>query len=258
MFYLSKDWLSKISFGVFQPMSLTKDNVTKIKLKDSSDFSASHFIFQVVSIDSLTNKHARLIVTDSVKRCYMFVDFSLITNILNPTLKSFARTSNNECMTLLEGSIFLLEEFYYQRVPMHSEFPNLSLEDWILYGQDCVDVVIHTSFDHVIFISQCTIIGHISTPTFVMDRNFKKRKLEFKDKELYTVSRLNNLIRNCFWRIEVLLVKIGGVKEFNIRGDSKIGTCQRFLFRDSSSNIELVVFNDLRLTKGIQDLEEVG
>ena len=68
---------------------------------------------------------------------------------------------------------------------------------------------------------------------------------------------LNNSIRNNFWRAEVLLVHIGPVKEFTIKGTMKVGSCQRFLFRDSSANIELVVFNDLRLTKAIQQLGEV-
>ncbi len=257
MFYLSKDSLSKIAFGVLKPIS--GSNEAKIRLRDGGEHSSRGFMFKIVSIDVITNRHARLLVTDGVKRTYMFLDCSVITTLLDTNLKSFARTSDDVCMTLLEGTVFCLEEFYYQPVSkFRSEFPYLSVEDWILYGPDCVDVVRVPEFNHVIFLSECSIVGHASTPSFVLNGNAKKRKQEFKEKELYTVSRLNNLIRSAFWRVEVMLVKIGGVKEFPIKGSSsKIGTCQRFLFKDNSSHIELVVFNDLRLKANIQSLEEV-
>ena len=256
MFYLSKDCLSRIAYGVLKPIS--GSNEAKIRLRDAGEHSARGFMFQIVSIDLITNRHARLLVTDGVKRMYMFLDYSEATALLDSKLKSFARTSDDVCLTFLEGTVFCLEEFYYQPISkFRSEYQNLSVEDWILYGPDCVDVVRVPEFNHVIFVSECSIIGHASTPSFVLNGNNKKRKHEFKEKDLYTVSRLNNLIRNSFWRVEVLLVKIGGVKEFAIKGSSRIGTCQRFLLRDNSSNIELVVFNELRLKSNIQGLEEV-
>jgi len=249
----------KIAFGVLKPIS--GSNEARMRVRDESEQSSRGFMFQIVSIEVITNRHARLLVTDGVKRAYMFLDYSERATLLDTELKSFARTSDDVCMRLLEGTVFCLEEFYYQPVgKFRSEFPNLSVEDWILYGSDCVDVVRVPEFNHVIFLSECSILGHASTPSFVLNGNAKKRKQEFKtEKELYTVSRLNNLIRNAFWRVEVLLVKIGGVKEFPIKGSSsKIGTCQRFLFRDNTSNIELVVFNDLRLKASVQELVEVG
>jgi hypothetical protein len=254
MFYLSKDCLWKIAFTP----SISGSVGAKIRIRDSALHSSQSYIFQVLTIEILTNKHARLIVTDSVKRMFMFLDFSEISTLLDSNLPSFSRTNDDVCMKLLDGTVFCLDEFYYKSIrTIRSDFPNLKLEDFILYGIDCVDFERTEEFDYIVFLNECSILGHVVIPSFILSGNLKKRKLEFKDKEFYTVSRLNNLIRNSFWRIEVLLVKMGSVKEFNIKGSSKMGSCQRFLFRDCSSNIEIVAFNELRLSTKIQALEEV-
>jgi hypothetical protein len=254
MFYLSRNCLWKIAFTPSISGSLS----AKKRIRDSALHTSQSYIFQILNIEIITNKHARMIITDNVKRMFVFLDYSEISTLLDPNLPSFSRINNDICMTLLEGTVFSLDEFHYKSIStIRSEFPNLNFEDFILYGIDCVTLERSQEFDNIVFLDDCSILGHVSTPSFVMNGNLKKRKLEFKEKELYTVSRLNNLIRNSFWRIEVLLVIIGNTKEFSIKGSSKMGSCQRFLFRDCSSNIELVAFNELRMSKLIQSLEEV-
>jgi len=254
MFYLSKNCLWKIAFTP----SISGSVGAKKRIRDSALHSSQSYIFQIMNIEIITNKHARIIITDNVKRMYVFLDYSEISSLLDPNLPSFTRINNDICMKLLEGTVFSLEEFHYKSIStILLEFPNLNSEDFILSGIDCVTFERSQEFDNIVFLDDCSILGHVTTPSFLMNGNLKKRKLEFKDKEFYTVSRLNNLIRNSFWRIEVLLVKIGNTKEFSIKGSSKIGSCQRFLFRDCSSNIELVAFNELRMSKLIQALEEV-
>ena len=257
MFYLSKDCLSKIAY--VPPISAPH---AKIRIKDSAENYSRSYIFQVISIDLITNKHARLLLTDSAKKMYAFLDFSKIISLINvnpSTSNCFVRTSDEICMTLLEGTVFCLDEFYYESIDsLMKEFSSLKIEDLIICGSDCVDAEINNNFDHVVFLSECSIIGHISSSTVESNVIPRKRKRDdFNHKELYRLIMLNNSIRNNFWRAEVLLVHIGPVKEFTIKGTMKVGSCQRFLFRDSSANIELVVFNDLRLTKAIQQLGEV-
>ena len=246
MFYLSRESLSKIAY--IEPNS---ENL-KINPNLSTKHSFKRLILQILSIDIITNRHARLLVTDHTARMFIIVDYIKIPHLIDTTLKTFARTKNDVCLKLLEGTIFSLEEYYYERIGLfRREFTSLCLEDYILNGQGTVEIVNSLGSDYVVFLSNYLILGHMNLSYNELAYNYMKNKKAIKKKEHYSIIRLNNCVRSSFWKVEVLLVKNGNVK-------GEISRCQRFLLRDCSLNIELVVYDELITSKAIQLLEEVS
>jgi hypothetical protein len=246
MFYLSEESLLKIAY-----IELDSEN-SKINPKLSAKHSFKRLILQIISIDIITNQHARLLVTDHTFQMFIIVDYIKIPHFIDPTLKSFARTKSEPCFNLLEGTVFCLEEYYYERIGLfRREFTGICLEDYILYNQKAVRVINSVGSDYVVFLSKCFIIGHISISFTQLIYNYWKNKKALKKKEHYKIMNLSNCVRSSFFKIKVMLVKIGHVK-------GEISRCQRFLLRDSSMNIELVVYDELITSKAIQMLEEVS
>jgi hypothetical protein len=258
MFYLSNGVLERMVYVPPEGIAGMSNcrPYTKIRIRESP--SIQNFIVVVKSISIINNKYAKILFKDSQKEMYIFLEY-LDNPIVNYELDSFTRLDNEVTYSLLEGSVISIEEFHHMPLAEIRSVYGGFEEDYVFSGENAVKI--DMPWVHVVVLDQCSILGHIENKCSPDLKQSKKRKLDSLElginKELFLLKNLNNLIRNTFWRVEIQLIGISQVKEWQIKDSDKIGSFQRFLLRDKSINLEMIVFNELRKTKQIQNLTKV-
>lgn len=255
MFYLSKNCLSQLvtTYSISKTSSvINNDAQAQIILKKSGEFKL-HLI-KVLHIEIVSSKYARLVVTDSTNTMYLFIRHDE-TQILDPNLSSYNRQNNDVNFCLLNNSLIAIEEIFFLPISkLKSEFGNCHA-DFFLDCENAVIIPLHE--DHVTVLSRFSIVGH---ELHISDPN-KKRKggvlAASMDKKKYLVNDLNINLKESEWYTLVYLVDISPEKVFTIKGSNEKGTFKRFLCRDSTQHIEILVFNELINMESFQSLQMV-
>lgn len=231
MFYFDKSLLTNIqgSFSISQIASVLENPYTS-KLRPIRVADSKSSLILIESIEIVSKVYARLTVTDTSKRMYLFVNCSE-SSFLKPNLESYDRMDDNIEFTLLNRNVVIIEEYYFKPISeMNSEN---GVRDKLYFFLDS-DVVTtgdsnSDSNDSVIIMSSCSIVGHISIPK---EHSANKRKRMCLDlKPHYTLSKLNSSINSSAWRTTVFIVDISKEKEFFIQGTTKKGNNILGLFR---------------------------
>lgn len=264
MFYIKKDCLTHDiinKYSIAHTSSLfNKHPFAKIRIYSTD---SKPLLVVVDSITIVSNQYARIIVNDSVKRMYMFIDYIETPQIVNSQLSSYERFTDSPTDSLLDGSIICIEEFTFKPVSeLQQEFGG-DFEQYVLQADDAVITAPENSFHHISVLTQCLFVGHKSFSeqhaVALNEQLFKKRRLnsEISSSELFTVSLLNNSIKSLNWRTQCCLVDVKEAREFVRKNSTDRGTCQRYLFRDKTMFIEVVAFNELQKTTSALDLKKV-
>lgn len=263
MFYIKKDCLTQDiinKYSIAHTSSLfNKHPFSKIRVYPTD---SKPLLVVVDSIIILSNQLARLTVNDLAKQMYFFVDYIETPYIVNSELSSFERNCESDTNSLFAGSVFCIEEFTFKPVgELQQEFGG-DFEDYVLQGINAVKTAPENSFHHVCILTQCLLVGHVTTPIEMKSINqssYKKRRISSHSlsDEIFPISMLSNSIKNMSWRANCCLVDMKEPREFMKRVTNEKGTCQRYLFRDKSMHIEVVAFNELQNRTLSQNLQKV-
>jgi hypothetical protein len=242
--YLTKDCIEE----VFNTMHESKKNeqVEDWLMRVKPVTGKNSIILMVEKIEVLSEEYARIIVTDGVKKAYLFIDLQK-TNMINKE-ESFVRPDQDVNYCLLEGTCIILDEWVVMHVANFAMELNKGKgdsqncvihEDIVLQSDDSVkysrtgDLILHTWV-----VSECSVIGHINTKKsaglFTGLDVQKQEQISVSNKtvgdgtdslqtDFYKISELNPNIKNSCWSVNMYLVDIAEVKEFPITNSTNNG-----------------------------------